>query len=149
MSENDESEEQQNEERTSSVPERLVERRSHEPDRDQQSSSKQVNSMRPQHQRQQQQQEQQRERLSKQEEEDLSNYLEIGLSVDESREMHRKEIELAEMKQRICDNKRAANRGAIAASNIKPSERGAIARNTRTRVGPWGMPSGRGGLSFN
>ena len=149
VSENDDQEGGQTEERTGSNLERQVERRSHEAEADQQRSSQLENSMRSQQQRQHQHKEPERERLSKQEEDDLSDYLEIGLSVDEAREMHRKEIELAEMKQRIRDNKRAANRGGIAASNIRTSERGAIARNARTRVGPWGMPAGRGGLSFN
>ena len=77
--------------------------------------------------------------LSRKEEEDLADYLGIGLSITEAREMRRKENELAEMKLRIRESKRAVNRGAIETQSSR----------SETRVGPWGMPSRRGGLSFN
>ena len=77
--------------------------------------------------------------LTSREEEELADFLEVGLSVTEARIMRQKEEELAALKLKIRENKRAVNRGAIS----RPT------RNNETRVGPWGMPSRRGGLSFN
>jgi hypothetical protein len=77
--------------------------------------------------------------LTSREEEELADFLEVGLSVTEARIMRQKEEELAALKLKIRENKRAVNRGAIS----RPTG------NNETRVGPWGMPSRRGGLSFN
>ena len=76
-----------------------------------------------------------KERLSRVEEENISDYLKLGMSITEAREFLRKETEMAEIKMKICENKRAANRGAINRTSIGPS--------TSNRG------SGRGGLSFN
>ena len=78
------------------------------------------------------------QRISKDEAEQLSDYLDLGLSISDAREVYKREIELAEMKKRIRDNKRAANRGAISST-----------RSQTTRIGPLGTSSYRGGLSFN
>ena len=75
------------------------------------------------------------ERLSREDEENLSDYLKLGMSITEAKEFLRKETEMAEIKMKIRENKRSENRGAIDAS-------------TRTRFGP-SAGSGRGGLSFN
>ena len=77
-------------------------------------------------------------KLTPEEEENLSAYLGLGLTLNEAREQFKKEIEVAEMRQKIRDNARLINRGAIGAirrTNIGPSE------NSRGK--------GRGGLSFN
>ena len=73
--------------------------------------------------------------LSRVEEENLSDYLKLGMSITEARDFLSKETEMAEIKMKIRENKRAANRGAISRTSIGPSSsiRG----------------SGRGGLSFN
>ena len=78
-------------------------------------------------------------KLTSREEEELADFLDVGLSVTEARIMRQKEEELAALKLKIRENKRAVNRGAISGSS----------RSNETRVGPWGMPSRRGGLSFN
>jgi hypothetical protein len=68
----------------------------------------------------------------------LADYLAYGLSLNEAREAHKKEQELAELKHKMRENKRAIQRGAI-------NKRGA-----QTRIGPTSTPSGRGrGLTFN
>ena len=68
----------------------------------------------------------------------LADYLAYGLSLNEAREAHKKEQELAELKHKMRENKRAIQRGAI-------NKRGA-----QTRIGPTTTPSGRGrGLTFN
>ena len=78
-------------------------------------------------------------KLTSREEEELADFLDVGLSVTEARMMRQKEEELAALKLKIRENKRATNRGAISGST----------RNSETRIGPWGMPSRRGGLNFN
>ena len=64
--------------------------------------------------------------------------MKIGMSIHEVREAFKKEVEMAELRQRIRDSKREENRGAI--------------RNTnRTAIGAsiGARGRGRGGLSFN
>ena len=75
------------------------------------------------------------EKLTKEEEENLSDYLTLGMSIEEARDYLKKEIEMAEIKMRIRDNNRARNRGAI----------------NRTSIGPSTSTTGsrRGGLTFN
>ena len=78
-------------------------------------------------------------RLTREEENELADYLDLGMSLTEARSMYKKELELAEMKLRIRENKRATNRGAISTSHSR----------NQTRTDPWGRQSTRGGLSFN
>ena len=78
------------------------------------------------------------QRLTREEADNLADYLDLGLSITDAREAFKKEIELAELKRKIRDNKRATNRGAISASN----------RGNTSRIGQWGNQSNRG-LSFN
>ena len=77
-------------------------------------------------------------RLSQEEEENLSDYLSLGMSVAEARESFRKEIEMAELREKIRENRRSTNRG-----DINPPSRTQIG-NSSTHRG-----RGRGGLSFN
>ena len=51
--------------------------------------------------------------LSKEEEEDLAVYLDLGMSLNEAREQHKKELEVAEMRMRIRENVRLKNRGSV------------------------------------
>ena len=76
--------------------------------------------------------------LTKEEEENLSAYLGLGMSLNEARDQFKKEIEVAEMRQRIRDNTRLQNRGSVGAAH-------------RTQIGPSTSTrgTGRGGLSFN
>ena len=78
------------------------------------------------------------ERLSRQENENLEDYLRIGMSVTEAREAFNKEVEMAELRQRIRDSKREESRGAIRNANRTTIGSSAGARGR-----------GRGGLSFN
>ena len=73
--------------------------------------------------------------LSHQEEENLSDYLDLGLSITEAREQFEIEKRAAEIRLKIRDNKRNQSRGSVEATR-------------RTAIG---MTSsrGRGGLSFN
>ena len=73
--------------------------------------------------------------LTKEEEDNLSDYLKLGMSIEEARDYLKKEIEMAEIKMRIRDNNRARNRGAINHTSIGPSS-----STTGSR---------RGGLTFN
>ena len=77
-------------------------------------------------------------RLNREEEENLSDYLALGMSITEARETFRKEIEVAELREKIRENKRNANRGDINSAN------GTHIGQTSTNRG-----RGRGGLSFN
>ena len=77
-------------------------------------------------------------RLSRQEDENLEDYLKIGMSITEAREAFNKEVEMAELRQRIRDSKREENRGAIRNANRTTIGSSAGARGR-----------GRGGLSFN
>ena len=49
-------------------------------------------------------------RMTRQEEEELADYLDIGLSITEARMMRQKELELAALKQKIRENKRDGQR---------------------------------------
>ena len=76
--------------------------------------------------------------LTRDEANELSEYLDLGMTVGEARESYRKEIEMAELRARIRENQRNTLRGAI--------------RNeTRTYIGPTtnNRGGGRGGLAFN
>ena len=77
----------------------------------------------------------QQKTLSQREEENLSDYLDLGLSITEAREQFEIEQRAAEIRLKIRDNKRNQTRGSVDAT-----------RRTAT-----GMTSsrGRGGLSFN
>ena len=79
-----------------------------------------------------------RMRLSKEDEENLSEYLGLGMSIDEARSAFQKEIEMAELRAKIRENQRNRTRGEIGTSS-------------RTQVGnaTSHRGSGRGGLSFN
>ena len=79
-----------------------------------------------------------RERLSREENDNLADYLRIGMSLKEAREAFEKEIEMAELKQRIRESKRDHQRGMRGDGN-------------RTTLGnTYGAGrGGRGGLSFN
>jgi hypothetical protein len=76
--------------------------------------------------------------LSREEENNLSEYIALGMSITEARESYQKEMEMAELKLRIRENQRN-------------SLRGAIRNETRTKIGPTASyrGGGRGGLSFN
>ena len=75
------------------------------------------------------------ETLTKDEEDNLSDYLKLGMSIEEARSYFKKEIEMAEIKMKIRDNNRARNRGAINGTTVGPSS-----SSTGSR---------RGGLTFN
>ena len=77
-----------------------------------------------------------RERLSREETDNLADYLRIGMSIKDARVAFQKEIEMAEIKQRIRESKRQENR---------------YHTNNRTRIGDTTNSGrrGRGGLSFN
>ena len=77
-------------------------------------------------------------RLTQEEEENLSDYLSLGMTIAEARESFKKEIEMAELREKIRENRRNANRGDINSS-------------TRTQIGITSpnRGRGRGGLSFN
>ena len=80
------------------------------------------------------------ERPTPHEEDLLADYLSYGLSLTEAREAHKKEKELAELKFKMRENKRALQRGAI---STKGAKRG-------TNIGPLARSSGQGrGLTFN
>ena len=76
--------------------------------------------------------------LTRQEEENLADYLNLGMSVAEARQCFNKEVETAELRLRIRENKRSIQRGDIGGSS-------------RTTIGNAQANSGRGrgGLSFN
>ena len=74
------------------------------------------------------------ERLSNQETENLAEFLRIGMSIKDKREVFAKEVELAEIKQKIREIKRHEHCGAIGNSIC-------------TTIGA--SFSSHGGLSFN
>ena len=76
--------------------------------------------------------------LSRTEEENLSDYLQLGMSIKDARAAFQKELEAVKLKLRIRENKRALNRGSI--QNLP---RTSIGPTTSTRG------TGRGGLSFH
>ena len=80
----------------------------------------------------------QRERLSREENYNLTDYLRIGMSVDEARAAFQREVEMAELRQKIRDSKREEGRGSK--RNANTTTIGATF-STRGR--------GRGGLTFN
>ena len=73
--------------------------------------------------------------LSRLEEENLSDYLDLGLTITEAREQFEIEQRAAEIRYKIRENKRNQTRGAVSAT------RRTTTGTTSTR--------GRGGLSFN
>ena len=77
-------------------------------------------------------------KLSRQEEENLSEYLDLGMSIDEARDTFKKEIEMAELRAKICENQRNRNRGEIGSANRTQIGHSSSSRGT-----------GRGGLAFN
>ena len=72
--------------------------------------------------------------LTREEEENLADYLNLGMSINEAKEAFRVELEAAELRLKVRENKRARQAGSIQLAN-------------RTRTGP--SVSGRGGLSYN
>ena len=74
--------------------------------------------------------------LSKEEEDKLSVYLDLGMSINEAREHHKKELEVAELRMKIREHIRLKNSGSVEAAN-------------RTNIGPTSRGTGRGGLSYN
>ena len=77
-----------------------------------------------------------RERLSREETDNLSDYLRIGMSINDARQAFHKEFEMAEIKQKIRESKRQEN---------------SYQSGSRTRIGDTTNSGrrGRGGLSFN
>ena len=77
-------------------------------------------------------------KLTPEEEENLAAYLDLGMSIKDACEHFKKEIEVAEMTQKIRDNVRQQNRGSINATK-------------RTQIRPTHNNGGRGpgGLSYN
>ena len=73
-------------------------------------------------------------RLTREEEENLADYLNLGMSINEAKEAFKVELEAAELRLKVRENKRARQAGSIQLAN-------------RTRMGP--SVSGRGGLTFN
>ena len=81
---------------------------------------------------------QSRERLTKDDENNLADYLNLGMSIREARAAFQTEVEAAELRHKVRENQRAQQRGSIKSTG----------RNQ------WGASSstgsrGRGGLSFN
>ena len=78
------------------------------------------------------------QKLTREEEDNLAEYLNLGMSIEEARDTFKKEIEMAELRARIRENQRNRSRGEIGSSN-------------RTQVGnsSSNRGMGRGGLSFN
>ena len=76
--------------------------------------------------------------LMREEEDNLSSFLEMGMSLVEARNHFQKEIEVAEMRQKMQEN-------------AKMKERGSVGASLRTHFGPTSSArgTGRGGLSFN
>ena len=76
--------------------------------------------------------------LTPEEENNLSAYLGLGMSLADAREQFKKEVEVTEMRLRIRENARLQQRGSIGAAH-------------RTTIGPTTSTrgAGRGGLSYN
>lgn len=75
--------------------------------------------------------------MMEEEEKALANYLNIGKTITEAREIHQKELDMVEMKLKITEDKRFFQRGSINATNPM-------------RFGPGnGSNRGRGGLSYD
>ena len=77
-------------------------------------------------------------RLTKEEENNLADYLSIGMSIKYAREAFNTEVKAAELRLRVRENQRARQDGLIQLTN-------------RTQWGPStsNRGTGRGGLSFN
>ena len=73
--------------------------------------------------------------ITAEEEDNLADFLAVGMSLTEARALFQKQVELSEIKQRAREIKRNTQRGDI------------VQRGSYTRIGPSG--SQRGGLSFN
>ena len=73
--------------------------------------------------------------ITAEEEDNLADFLAVGMSLTEARDLFQKQVELSEIKQRAREIKRNTQRGDI------------VQRGSYTRIGPTG--SQRGGLSFN
>ena len=76
--------------------------------------------------------------LTPEEEEDLTKYLEIGMSLYDARSQHQKEVEVAKMSEKIREN-------------VRMNIRGSVETAWRTHIGPTTSTRGadRGGRSFN
>ena len=81
---------------------------------------------------------QSRERLTKDEENNLADYLNLGMSIREARAAFQTEVEAAELRHKVRENQRAQQRGSI-----KSTGRNQWGASTST------ASRGRGGLSFN
>ena len=79
-----------------------------------------------------------RSELTIEEEENLADYLRLGMSITEARETFQKEVEMAEIRLKVRESKRNLQRGTITTIG---SSSGANRGNGNVR--------GRGGLSFN
>ena len=77
-------------------------------------------------------------RLTREEEDNLSDYLALGMSISEAKEAFKKEVEMAELRARVRENRRNVTRGDVNSTN-------------RTQIGNMSTNRGRGrgGLSFN
>ena len=75
--------------------------------------------------------------MTAREEEELADYLDMGMSISEARDMYQKEVEVAEMRLQIRENKKKTLRGSVDVVN-------------RARTGTGSSSTrGRGGLAFN
>ena len=75
--------------------------------------------------------------MTAKEEEELADYLDMGMSISEARDMYQKEVEVAEMRIQIRENKKKTLRGSVDVVN-------------RARTGTGSSSTrGRGGLAFN
>ena len=88
------------------------------------------------HSKQQRNESVQKSRLTREEEDNLADYLALGMTLTEARQAFQKEVEMAELRARVRENRRNINRGDINPSN-------------RTQLGNTNRGRGRGGLSFN
>ena len=76
----------------------------------------------------------QKQSLSRDEEEKLSDYLHLGMTLEDARAAFKVELEAAELRYRVRESQRAKQAGSIQVAN-------------RYRPGP--STSSRGGLTFN
>ena len=76
--------------------------------------------------------------MTREEESNLSDYLNLGMSLVDARAAYKIEVEAAELRLKIRENQRA-------------QQRGSVNQNGRTYIGPTrnNRGTGRGGLSFN
>ena len=74
--------------------------------------------------------------LTREEEDNLADYLALGMTLTEAKQAFQREVEMAELRARVRENRRNINRGDINPSN-------------RTQLGNTNRGRGRGGLSFN